>query len=65
LEQAAKSRSSDDLATIHAPLGALAGYYGYIYEMGKGYIKNQLEREKNLVIVHGWQADAEALVRIL
>ena len=61
LEQAAGNGSSADLAAIHAPLGALAGYYGYMFEIGKGYIKDPLEREKNLAIVRGWQADAEAL----
>ena len=65
LEQAAAHRSCDELAAIHAPLAALAGYHGYMYEMGKGYIKDPLEREKNLTIVRGWQSDAEALGRLL
>ena len=65
LELAAASGSSDDLVSIHAPLSSLAGYYGYMYEIGKGYIKDPLEREKNLVIVRGWQSDAEALGRLL
>jgi hypothetical protein len=65
LEQAAGTGSSADLAAIHAPLGALAGYYGYMFEIGKGYIKDPLEREKNLAIVRGWQSDAEALGRLL
>jgi len=65
LEQAAAARSSDGLAAIRAPLGALASYHAYMYEMGKGYIKDPVEREKNLAIVHGWQADAEELGRLL
>jgi NAD(P)-dependent dehydrogenase (short-subunit alcohol dehydrogenase family) len=65
LEKAAERRSSGDLASIRAPLKALAGYYGYMEEMGKGYIKDPLERERNLAIVRGWQADAEALGRML
>ena len=65
LEQAAAAHSSDGLAAIHAPMKALAGYYGYMYEMGKGYIKDPIEREKNLAIVRGWQADAEVLGRLL
>ena len=65
LEQAAGTGSSADLAAIHAPLGALAGYYGYMFEIGKGYIKDPLEREKNLAIVRGWQSDADALGRLL
>jgi hypothetical protein len=65
LEQAAAAHSSDDLAGMRAPLGALAAYHGYMYEMGKGYIKDPLEREKNLAIVRGWQSEAEALGRLL
>jgi len=40
---------------------ALASYHACMAEMGKGYIKNPVEREKNLAIVRGWQADAEEL----
>jgi NAD(P)-dependent dehydrogenase (short-subunit alcohol dehydrogenase family) len=65
LEQASSGQSSETLAAIHAPLEALAGYYGYMYEIGKGYIKDPLEREKNLAIVRGWQSDAEALSKQL
>jgi NAD(P)-dependent dehydrogenase (short-subunit alcohol dehydrogenase family) len=65
LEQAAAARSSDGLAAIRAPLGALASYHAYMYEMGKGYIKDPVEREKNLAIVRGWQTDAEELGRLL
>jgi hypothetical protein len=36
-----------------------------MFEIGKGYIKDPLEREKNLAIVRGWQSDAEALGRLL
>jgi hypothetical protein len=38
LELAAAARSSDDLAGIHVPLGALAGYYGCMHEMSNGFI---------------------------
>lgn len=65
LEQAAAARYSDGLAAIRAPLGVLASYHAYMYEMGKGYIKDPVEREKNLAIVHGWQADVEELGRLL
>jgi hypothetical protein len=65
LGQAAEGHSSDDLAAIRAPLGALASYHGYMYEMGKGYIKDPLEREKNLAIVRTWQSDAETLGHLL
>jgi hypothetical protein len=65
LEQAATRRSSADLATTRAPLRALASYHAYMVEMGKGYIKDPAEREKNLAIVRGWQGDAEELGKLL
>jgi NAD(P)-dependent dehydrogenase (short-subunit alcohol dehydrogenase family) len=65
LEQAAASHSSEALAAVNAPMKALADYHGFMYETGKGFIKDPLEREKNLVIVQGWQADAEELSRVL
>lgn len=65
LEQAAESHSSEDLAAVRAPVRALASYHAYMYEMGKGFIKDPVEREKNLAIVRGWQADAEELGRLL
>ncbi len=65
LEQAAAAHSSDGLGAIHVPPGGLAGYYANLYEMGKGYIKDPAEREKNLAIVRGWQDDAEELERLL
>jgi hypothetical protein len=65
LEQAAETYYSDGLAAIRAPLGALASYHAYMVEMGKGYIKDPVEREKNLAIVRGWQEDAEELGKLL
>ncbi len=65
VEQASRGRSSEGLAATHAPLEALAAYHAYMYEMGKGYIKDPLEREKNLAIVRGWQEDAQELGRLL
>jgi NAD(P)-dependent dehydrogenase (short-subunit alcohol dehydrogenase family) len=65
LEQAAAAHYSDGLAAIRAPLGALASYHAYMYEMGKGYIKDPAEREKNLAIVRGWQGDAEELGKLI
>ena len=44
---------------------ALAEYYGFMYEAGKGFIKDPVEREKNLAIVQSWQDDAEKLNQLL
>jgi len=40
---------------------ALASYHACMAEMGKGSSKDPAEREKNLAIMRGWQADAEEL----
>jgi NAD(P)-dependent dehydrogenase (short-subunit alcohol dehydrogenase family) len=65
LEQAAAAHSSEGLAAIHAPVKALAAYHNFMYEAGKGFIKDPLEREKNLAIVRGWVNDADQLDRLL
>jgi len=65
LEKAADSHSSEDLAGVNAPVKALADYHGFMYETGKGFIKDPVEREKNLAIVRGWQDEAEQLSRLL
>ncbi len=65
LETAARSHSSEVLASVHAPVKALAEYHGFMYETGKGFIKDPVEREKNLAIVRGWQDDAEKLNQLL
>jgi NAD(P)-dependent dehydrogenase (short-subunit alcohol dehydrogenase family) len=65
LEQAAAAHSSDGLAAIRAPLGALASYHAYMYEMAKGYIKDPKQREEHLFIVWGWKVDAEELGKLL
>ncbi len=36
-----------------------------MYETDKGFIKDPIEREKNLAIVRGWQEDAEEPGRLL
>jgi NAD(P)-dependent dehydrogenase (short-subunit alcohol dehydrogenase family) len=65
LEKAAGDHSSENMAAVHAPVKALAAYHAFMYETGKGFIKDPVEREKNLAIVQGWQEDAEALGRLL
>ena len=65
LEKAAGAHSSEALAAVRAPVKALAAYHAFMYETGKGFIKDPLEREKNLAIVRGWQEDAEELGRLL
>ncbi len=65
LEQAGRENNAAALADIHASLGRLAGYYSYLGEMGKGYIKDPVEREKNLAIVDGWVKEAQSLGNLL
>jgi len=65
LEKAASAHSGEALAGIRAPVKALADYHAFMYETGKGFIKDPVEREKNLAIVRGWQDDAEALSKLL
>ncbi|HTX90205.1 MAG TPA: SDR family NAD(P)-dependent oxidoreductase [Anaerolineales bacterium] len=65
LQAAAQAHSGDGIGAVRAPVRALAEYHAYMYEMGKGFIKDPAEREKNLAIVRGWQADAEELEKLL
>jgi hypothetical protein len=47
------------------PLDGLAGYYAYLHDMAKGYVKDPVEREQQLAIVKGWQQDVERLATLL
>jgi len=53
------------LTTVHIPYSALAGYYAYLYEAAKGYVKDPVQREEQLGIVRGWQEEAEQLKELL
>ena len=47
------------------PLERLAGYYGHLADLAKGYERNAAKLEENLKHIHAWQAEVEALRRAL
>jgi len=65
LEVVSPRQDSTALAMIHAPLDRLAAYYGYLYEMAKGYVKDPVQRDEQLCIVRGWQMEVERLHSLL
>lgn len=65
LETGLEKQDSVQIASIHAPLTSLAYFYTYLYDMAKGYVKDEHQREEQLAIVKGWQTDVENLDRIL
>lgn len=50
---------------LDPPIKLLGRYYGQLAEMAKGYVKDPLQREEQLRIVHGWQAECERLDELL
>jgi len=65
LEKALEHQDSAALATISAPLDRLAAYYGHLYEMARGYVKDPAQRDEQLRIVKGWQTEVEQLRLLL
>ena len=61
LETALEKQDSVQTTSIHAPLASLADFYTYLYDMAKGYVKDEHQREEQLAIVKGWQMDVENL----
>ena len=43
------------------PLGKLAAFYGHMADLARGYVKDPAEREAQVAIVSGWQAEVERL----
>jgi hypothetical protein len=56
-------RSSDRPAMVSAmpPLEKLAAFYAHLADMARGYVKSPAERDAQVAIVSGWQADVERL----
>lgn len=49
-------------ALAHVPnLPTLAGYYGHTGDLARGYIKDPVQRDVQLAVIHGWQSDVERL----
>ena len=47
------------------PLAKLAAFYGHLADMARGYVKDPAERDAQVAIVNGWQADVERLRGLL
>jgi hypothetical protein len=43
------------------PLEKLAAFYGHLADMARGYVKDPAERDAQVALVRGWQADVERL----
>jgi len=52
-------------AIISLPLDKLAGYYNHLAELAKGYEKDAVKLEENLIHVYGWKNEVEQLKKIL
>jgi NAD(P)-dependent dehydrogenase (short-subunit alcohol dehydrogenase family) len=65
MEAALEEQDSTALGMINAPLGRLVDYYGHLYEMAKGYVKDPVQRDEQLAIVRSWQKEVEQLHSIL
>jgi NAD(P)-dependent dehydrogenase (short-subunit alcohol dehydrogenase family) len=65
LEEILRTGELQKINEIRLPLDKLANYYDYLHDMGKGYIKDPVQREEHLGIVRGWQSDVERLNMII
>lgn len=65
LGRCAEERDLVALGTVHAPLGALAGFYEHLHKMAEGYLKDPAQREEQLPIVRGWQEETNRLQALL
>lgn len=43
------------------PLEKLAAFYGHLADLARGYVKDPAERDAQVALVSGWQADVERL----
>jgi NAD(P)-dependent dehydrogenase (short-subunit alcohol dehydrogenase family) len=46
-------------------LEKLAGYYGHLAELARGYVKDPLQREEQLRIIGSWRAEVERLLGVV
>jgi hypothetical protein len=47
------------------PLDRLSGFYAHMADLAGGYVKDPVERERQVAIVLGWQAEVEDLRKAL
>jgi hypothetical protein len=52
-------------AILSLPLDKLAGYYGHLAELAKGYEKNAAKLEENLRHVYGWRDEVKELDKLI
>jgi NAD(P)-dependent dehydrogenase (short-subunit alcohol dehydrogenase family) len=65
LDTLAEAGDGAGVMALDVPLAALARYYSQLAEMARGYVKDPIQREEQLAIVHGWQSDCEVLDGLL
>jgi len=65
LEKAARAGDSAGVLGLRSQPEALARYYGQLANMAKGYVKDPAQREEQLRIVYGWQAECQALADLI
>jgi hypothetical protein len=61
LEQLETGLAGGDGATLRLPFDKLAGYYGHLADLAKGYERNPAKLEENLRHVYGWQDEVKRL----
>ena len=47
------------------PLDRLAAYYGHLADLARGYVKDPVERDKQVAIVTGWRTEVDQLRAVL
>jgi nucleoside-diphosphate-sugar epimerase len=57
---AALGRSVSDPSEL-PPLEKLAGFYGHLADLARGYVKDLVERDAQAAVVSGWRAEVEQL----
>ncbi len=65
IENLAANGQAATLTALNCPLDKLAGYYKFLADTAKGYVKNADEREKQVTIVRSWQQDVVELDNLL
>ncbi len=65
IESLAGQGEGAGILALDAPLNLLSRYYGQLADMAKGYVKDPVQREEQLGIVHAWQAECDQLDGLL
>ncbi len=65
LEKIAKAGDSAGVLSLRAHPVELGRYYSQLADSARGYIKDPVQREEQLRIVYGWQAECQALDDLL